>query len=360
MADEHALSTLLCGSGGTPLNQGKNETCVAYAMGCVTSANLRNKYGVAVHAEKLKNDALSGAETMKGETVWKGNLMMEFAKTWNVSVQCELYKTDINEEKRYKFWIDVEEIMTFDAAFEKMRELQLAGLQMMIALTTDTGVQHAISAWRCDPVTRTITAMNSHGADEPNMTVNSGNFIRAVTVDPIITHRAWKKKTIVYDNDTHPTTDHYKSMPHLFAREKKLEADAGALQAAQGARQAAQGAQQAAEDAQRAAEAQVQNERDRADAAEREVEVARRAAEVAQDARQAAQDAQQAAEVARRAAETQARADAAAVQLDRNRADAAESEVGRQATEIEALKKQVLSPFDPIPAFSAPLRALPP
>ena len=38
-------------------------------------------------------------------------------------------------------------------------------------------------------------------------------------------------------------------MPHLFAREKKLEADAGALQAAQGARQAAQGAQQAAEDA---------------------------------------------------------------------------------------------------------------
>ena len=134
--------------------------------------------------------------------------------------------------------------------------------------------------------------INSWGALEPIKSVNAKNFIRAVTVDPIITHRAGEKNTTYTLRNPHPTTESYKSMPKMFAREKELGADARALPAVEAARQGAEAAWQA-------------------------VEAARQA---------------------------RAQADAEAVQVERGRADAAESKVTRQAEEIEALKQQVLPP----------------
>ena len=277
------------------MNQGASETCVAYAFARVACMNLLHKYNVAINMEAIKEVANAGAQMHDGDNVFKGNGMMKFAEKWNPTICHE----DICKEKRYKWKLDLKEITEFDAAFEKMRELQQAGLQMMIARRTGKKghQQHAISAWRCDPIARTITATNSWGAHEPNMTVDAKNFICAVTVDPIITYAYKTTRGVTYAGDEYRTTDHYKSMPLLFARVNKLEADAGALPAEQDARRAAV-------DAQRAAEAQVQIERDRA--------------------------------------------------------DAAELKVGRQATEIEALKKQVLPPCDPTPPFSAPLGGAPP
>ena len=91
-----AHGSALCQSGGTPLNQGNNGTCSAYAFGCVTSVNLMNKYDVAISAEKIKDDALEGAQTMKGENVRNGSTMSElgvpFATSWSMSrwIACRL------------------------------------------------------------------------------------------------------------------------------------------------------------------------------------------------------------------------------------------------------------------------------
>lgn len=292
-----AHGSALCQSGGTPLNQGNNGTCSAYAFGCVTSTNLMNKYDVAISAEKIKDDALEGAQTMKGEDVRNGSTMSELGETWNTSHNSTTLKADIDKAKWYRLRVELKEIKSFDAALEKMRELQQAGLQMMIALKTDKKGHdnHAISAWQCDPIARTITAMNSWGAEQPTMTVTSENFLCAVTVDPIITHRAeGEEKTITYGRrNLHPTTERYNNMTKNFARVKKLEADARARQAAEEAQQVAVDAQRAAQDAlqaaeverraaeeaQRRAEAALQAEQDARHAAEAQMKVERRRAE---------------------------------------------------------------------------------
>lgn len=308
MERENDHGSALCGSGGTPLNQGENGTCTGYAFGRVVATNLMMKYGVAIGAEYIAKQAIMGAQTINGDDVWHSNLLLEFAQTWNNSPVSKMFVPDVSNSKRYKLRVELVEIMTFDEAYEKMRELEMAGLEMMIAYKTGKRgehAHHAITAFRCDPIAKEIVGMNSWGAHEPIKSVKAQNFIRAVMVDPVITEAApasQKTGKVYTDEKPFPTTKFYKNMPKMFARVKKLEADEGGLRAAQ---------------------------------------EAQRMAEAAEAARQGAEAALQAVEAARQA---RAQADAEAVQVARGRADAAESEVTRQAEEIEALKQQVLNP----------------
>jgi len=230
----------LCGSGGAPLNQGENGTCTGYAFGHVVATNLMMKYGVAIGAEDITKQAIMGASTIKGDQVWHSNFLLEFAQTWNDSIASNMFVPDVSNSKRYKLRGELVEIMTFDEAYEKMRELEMAGLEMMIAYKTSKRgehAHHAITAFRCDPIAKEIVGMNSWGAHEPIKSVKAKNFIRAVTVDPVITEvtrESQRQPTLFNDDKPFPTTKFYQNMPKNFARVKKLEADEGGLRAAHG------------------------------------------------------------------------------------------------------------------------------
>lgn len=256
-----------CGSGGTPLDQGDNGTCVPFSFGRVLSTNLLNKYAVSIGAKEIADRAIANAENQMGEKVWEGNLLMECPETWNKSAKAFRILSDTSNDKRYTISLRAIEIMTFDAALEEMRRLEMGHLEMMIALKTGMNgshAGHAIAAFACDPIAKTITARNSWAARVPNMTVNADNFLRAVTVDPIIDEWAWppaKKKKLTVCDDAHPyqTTELYDGMPKLHAHAKKLEADAKALPAAQEAQRKAEKAREEEAKARQVAEDKLKN-----------------------------------------------------------------------------------------------------
>jgi hypothetical protein len=163
-----------------PLDQGDFGTCVAYAFAQTVAVGVRNKYGVALDANKV----VEKVKTLC--PCWNGSNTELMPSQWNAQVDAnpDGASFDIGDGNIYLIKVDSSRINTFQQAYR-----DISRSQTMLYLTATISYQqglHSVALMRIHPKLDVIQALNSWGASEMFMNVTQSNFQYAMRVEPEI------------------------------------------------------------------------------------------------------------------------------------------------------------------------------
>lgn len=161
-----------------PLDQGRQGTCVVHAVTQVCAGMLRLRYAVPIPEQRMSDIMKTVCPS------WAGNTVPDLCSQWNAKPpQLE----DMSSKLVYVFRIECEKVPFSEACDVARRFSGTPSVCVRTRMHSRTdGPTHALAAFDVYPPDKELVAVNSWGADQPEVYIGVARYLGGWKLTPVL------------------------------------------------------------------------------------------------------------------------------------------------------------------------------